>query len=189
MSLLRQVNAWLFDSAGTAIVADKSGGIRTNTELQSAVHDGVLFSYATHGAIAASTSLILLGRVGAKQVHFDGFDMDISQGPFLIEMFESPTITAVGTQQTPSRRNRANNTASTMLLYSGTTVSANGTLISDDLMLLAGQGVNILSGTATIDDGWVLKANTDYIIKLTNQAASETNYNANFAWHEPTYIV
>lgn len=168
---------------------DKSGGIRTNSELQSAVHDGNMYSFTSHGTLSAGSSLILLGRVGSKQVHFDGFDMDVSQGAFLVEFFEAPTITTVGTLQTTSNRNRASTTTATMSLYAGTTVSANGTLLADDLLLLVGQGSNVLSGTATIDDGWVLKANTDYIIKMTNQAASTTSYNAKFAWHEATYIV
>jgi hypothetical protein len=76
-----------------------------------------------------------------------------------------------------------------MLLYAGTTVSANGTLMADDLLLQIGNGNNVLSGSATIDDGWALKINTDYIIKLTNQAGSTTSYNAKFAWHEASYTV
>jgi hypothetical protein len=189
MSLLRQVNAWLFDGAGTAIVADKSGGIRVNNELQTAVHDGDLFSFSNNGTITAGSSIILLGKVGAKQVHFDGFVIDISQGAFLIEFFESPTVTSNGTAQTVSNRNRASLTTPTMALYSGTTVSADGTLIANDKLLSIGNGNNVISGSAGIDDSWVLKINTDYIIKLTNQAASTTSFNAKFVWHEPSYMV
>lgn len=187
MSLLRAIN--ISDGNGVKILSDKSGGLRTNTEVQSAVHDGNMFSFTSHGTITAGSSIILLGRTGAKQVHFDGFNMDISQGAFLVEMFESPTVTTTGSVQTVVNRNRASSTASTMLLYAGTTVSANGTMIADDQLLQIGTGNNVLSGTATIDDGWILKVNTDYIIKLTNQASSTTSYNAKFAWHEPSYIV
>ena len=61
--------------------------------------------------------------------------------------------------------------------------------MADDLMLLIGQGSNVLSGTASVSDGWVLKASTTYMIKLTNSAASTTSYNAKFSWHEATYNV
>jgi hypothetical protein len=189
MSLLRQVNAWLFDSVGTAIVLDKSGGIRITDNIQSALHDGNMYSFTNHGTIAAGASLILLVRIGYKQVHFDGFSMDISQSPFLIEMFEAPTVTTTGTLQTVSNRNRASANTPTMSLYTGAAVFANGTLIADDLLLIAGQGSNVLSGSSSIDNGWVLKANTDYIIKLTNQAGITTSYNTNLTWNEATYIV
>lgn len=181
--------AYVFDSNGTPIIADLSGSNRVVSEVQSAVHDGMSFSYSAHSSIAAGSSLILLGRTGSRQVHFDGFKCDISQTPFLIEFFEAPTVTTTGTLQSTQRRNRANTNASQMLVYSNATVSANGTLIDDDQLLLVGQGANVLSGTGTIEDGWVLKANTDYIIKLTNQAASTTNFNAKFSWHEATYLV
>lgn len=189
MSLLRQVNAWLFDSLGTSVILDKSGGFKTNNELQNAVHNGLAFSLTARGTLAAEGSLIVLGVTGNKQVHFDGFLCDISQGPFLLELFESPTVTALGTKQTSHRRNRANANVSLMLVYTGGTVSANGLLIADDLLLSAGQEVNVVGGSAGLDDGFVLKANTTYMIKMTNQATSVTSYNSKFSWHEADYIV
>lgn len=187
MSLIRAVN--IHDGDGVKIASDKSGGIRTSTEIQSAVHDGNMFSFTSHGTITTGSSIILLGRTGAKQVHFDGFNLELSQGLFLVEMFESPTVTTTGTLQTASNKNRVSSTTSTMSLYAGTTVSSNGTLIADDYLFSTGSGKNILSGTSTIGDGWILKVSTDYIIKLTNQAGSTTSYNANFAWHEPLYML
>jgi len=183
------VQVSLTDGAGAPIIADKSGGMRSISELQSAVHDGMMFGLSSHGTITAGASLILLGVIGTRQVHFDGFKCDISQTPFLIEFFESPTVTTLGTQVATRRRNRANANVSQMLVYSGGTVSANGALIDDDQLLLVGQGANVLNGTGTIEDGWVLKANTTYMIKLTNQASSTTSFNTKFAWHEAEYIV
>lgn len=168
---------------------DKSGGIRHISELQNAVHDGMAFGFSEHGTVLAGASLIMLGVTGALQVHFDGFLCDISQGPFLLELYEAPTVTALGTIQSSRRRNRSNPNVSKMLIYAGGTVSANGLLITDDLLLGIGQGSNVVNGTAGLDDGFVLKANTTYMIKMTNQAASTTSYNAKFSWHEATYTV
>ena len=177
------------DGAGTPIALDKSGGFKTISELQNAVHDGRAFGFSSNGTVTAGASLILLGVTGALQVHFDGFLCDISQGPFLLEFYEAPTVTTLGTIQPSRRRNRINTTVSEMLLYEGGTVSANGTLITNDLLLGIGQGSNIISGTAGLDDGFVLLPNTTYMIKMTNQAASTTSYNAKFAWHEAIYNV
>ena len=189
MSLLRQVNAWLFDSVGTGIVLDKSGGVHTVNELQNSVHDGLAFGLSSHSTLTAGSSLIMLGVTGTRQVHFDGFLCDVSQGQFLVELYESPTVTTLGTLQDSRRRNRINTNTSQMLVYAGGTVSANGTLISDDYIINIGQGNNIVGGTAGLDDGFVLKPSTTYMIKLTNQAGTTTTYNAKFAWHEATYTV
>lgn len=189
MSLLRQVNAWLFDSAGTPFVLDKSGNIPTVGELQNAVHNGMAYGFTKHGTIAATTTLIMLGVAGARQVHFDGFMCDISQGNFLLELWEAPTVATLGTQQVAQARNRASANTSQMLIYAGGTVSANGTLIHDDLLIAIGQGADVSGGTAGLDDGFVLKANTTYMIKMINNASSTTTYNAKFAWHEATYTV
>ena len=189
MSFLRQVNAWLFDSVGTPILLDKSGNVKIVGELQNAVHDGLAFGFTQHGTFAATSSLILIGVTGARQVHFDGFLCDISQGNFLLELWESPTVTTLGTNLTPRNRNRASSNTSQMLIYAGGTVSANGFLLHDDLLLAIGQGANVVGGTAGLDDGFVFKANTTYMIKMTNNAASTTSYNAKFAWHEAIYVV
>ena len=168
---------------------DKTGAVQTVNELQSAVHNGMAFGISQHGTIGAGLSLTMMGVTGALQVHFDGFVCDISQGNFLLELFESPTVTTLGSIQVTRRRNRSNPNVSQMLVYSGGTVSANGSLIMDDLLLNIGQGANVVSGTATIDDGFVLKANTTYMIKLTNLASSTTSYNAKFLWHESAIIL
>jgi len=140
MSLLRGVN--IHDANGVSFIADKSGGLRVNSEVQSAVHDGNMFSFTSHGTITAGSSIILLGRTGAKQVHFDGFNMDISQGAFLVEMFEAPTVTTTGSLQTSVNRNRVSTTTATMSLYAGATVSANGGLVIN--------AVASVNGTATV---------------------------------------
>lgn len=168
---------------------DKTGGLKAINELQSAIHDGMAFGISQHGTISAGVTLVMLGVTGNLQVHFDGFICDISQGNFLLELYEAPTVTTLGTLQATRRRNRSNTNVSQMLIYSGGTVSANGTLIMDDLLLNIGQGSNIVSGNASIDDGFVLKANTTYMIKLTNQASSTTSYNAKFVWHESTTVL
>lgn len=186
---LKEDGTYINTADAIANALDKSGGIRHISELQNAVHDGMAFGFSSHGTILAGASLILLGVTGALQVHFDGFLCDISQGPFLLELYEAPTVTTLGVQQSSRRRNRSNPNVSKMLIYAGGTVSANGLLIVDDLLLGIGQGANVVNGTAGLDDGFVLKANTTYMIKMTNQAATTTNYNAKFGWHEANYIV
>lgn len=175
------------DIISTAV--DKSGGIRAISEFQNAVHEGMAFSYTNHGSLNAGASMSFLGMTGALQVHFDGLEIAISQGAVLLEFYEAPTITNNGTAQTMRRRNRANPNRPTITVYANPTVSNNGLLLEDELFPQIGQGVNVLSGKVGLDEGWILSANTAYMIKLTNQAASATTFNVKFAWHEATYTV
>ncbi|HET8689348.1 MAG TPA: hypothetical protein VFM18_22285 [Methanosarcina sp.] len=168
---------------------DKSGGIRSITEFQNAVHSGYAFSFTNHGTMLAGASISFLGITGALQVHFDGLEIAISQGAVLLEFYEAPTITSNGTVMNMRRRNRANPNRPTINVYSNPTITANGTLLEDELFPQIGNGANVLSGNVGLDEGWVLSSNTSYLIKLTNQAATTTTYNVKFAWHEAPYIV
>ena len=190
MSLLRQVNAWLFDSAGTPITLDKSGGFKMVTEFQNAVHDGESFSYSTNQLGLANNGVVsMLGRTGSKQVHFDGFNIRTSSGPFRVQFYEAPTVSNAGTLLTSRRRNRVNPNTSLMAIYSTPTYSAAGILLDDDLIVEISQGANNNSGSGSVDDGWVLKANTDYLIVMTNLSGVALNWSAKFTWHEATYNI
>lgn len=178
------------DQSGNSVnLVDPIGGIRVFNEHQASIHDGNAYTYSAYGTILAGASLVMIGRVKAKQVHFDGFSVHLSQGDTLLEFFESPAISAVGTQQNARRKNRAINNTATMLVYSGSTVTSDGTLILVSKPPLTGGGAHIESAIDTIGEGWVLKENTDYMIRLTNQAASTTSYSVEFNWHESETIL
>ena len=190
MSLLRQINAWLFDSVGTPFVLDKSGHVSTVTEVQNAVHDGLAFSYSINATgLANGGTVSFLFRTGAKQVHFDGLGLDVSVAPVSITLHETPTVTTTGTLQTTRRRNRINTTVSLTTVYLNPTVSAVGTILDSQLIVNVSNGSNKVAGTASVEGGWVLKANTDYYILMTNSSGSSINYNMQFAWHEANYNV
>lgn len=177
------------DVVNLADAIDKSGGIRVITEFQAAVHDGMAFSYTSHGTLAAGASASFLGVTGSKQVHFDGLKIFISQGDLLLEFFENPTVSNNGTEQTMRRRNRANPNRPTITVYANPTVSATGILLEDENFPIIGQGANVESGSVGLDEGWILMANSKYMIRITNNAATSTKYNVKFAWHEADYLV
>lgn len=180
----------LNDGNGTPILADLSGGIPVITEFQSAVHNGESFCYSANQIGLTNTStVVLLGRTGAKQVHFDGFSVRASQAPFRIQFYEAPTVSNAGTILTSRRRNRSNANTSLMAIYQTPTYSASGILLDDDLIVETSQGNNQNSGGGSVDDGWVLKANTDYLIVMTNLSGATINWSAKFTWHEATYNV
>ena len=180
----------LTDGAGTLIILDKSGAFKTVTEFQNAVHDGESFSYSANQiGLTNNSTVVLLGRTGAKQVHFDGFNVRVSQAPFRIDLYEAPTVSNAGTLLTSRRRNRVNTNTSLMAIYQTPTYSDAGILLDDELIVESSQGNSLNSGGASFDDGWVLKANTDYLIVMTNLSGVTVNWSAKFTWHEAAYNV
>lgn len=188
MSNIRAVN--LYDANGTPFVLDKSGNIKVVNELQNAIHDGLAFSYSMNAVgLANNGTVSMLLRTGAKQVHFDGLSLDVSQAPVSLLLYEAPTVTTTGTLQATRGRNRINTNVSVMTVYLTPTVSSAGLLLDTQLIVTASQGNSKVAGTAEVDEGWVFKANTDYYILMTNSSGAAINYNTQLTWHESIYNV
>jgi len=172
-----------------AMAIDPMNGVFIVDEEQHAIHEGNAYSYSTHGTINAGASLTLLGRIGNKQVHFDGMNVDFQSGGVLLEFLEAPTITNVGTAQTVRRKNRATVKDNVLDVYLGATTTG-GTIVFDSLPpIVSGQGNKTESASSGVVKGWVLKANTDYIMKFTNTNAVSVTFDANFGWHESSVIL
>lgn len=175
-------------------VTDELGGIITYNEQNHAIHKGLTYTVGGHDTLAASPAAgykyAFLGRVGDKQVHFDGFDAKFEQGGVHIHLFESPTVTDPGTPIAPKRKNRAVNIPATMLTYAQPTVSAEGESIYDTLPPLTGGGANVQPTNGSISEGWLLKENTDYLFVLENTSLIKTvDFDVVFEWHESDIIL
>lgn len=168
---------------------DQLGGVIVYDEEQHAIHSGDAYSFSTHGTLASAGVLTLLGRIGNKQVHFDGMNVDFQSGGILLEFIEAPTVTATGTIQSVRRKNRVSVKANILDVYLGATATG-GTIIFDSLPpVVSGQGNKTESATSGVVKGWVLKSNTDYIIRFTNTNLVTVTFDANFGWHESSVLL
>lgn len=173
----------------TADSYDPLGGISVYNEMQTSIHRGESFGFSAYGTLAIGASSTLIGRVTSKEVHFDGMSIDLANGGVLLEFIEAPTVSVLGTAQSARRKNRAIANTATMGVYSGATITG-GTLVFSSLPpLVSGQGNSKIESSTAIEDGWVLKRNTDYAIRLTNQSGIATAWNASFGWHESNIIL
>lgn len=176
----------VIDTAGSY---DPLGGVSVYNEKQTSIHHGESFGFSAHGSLAIGASITLIGRVTSKEVHFDGMGIDLANGGILLEFIEAPTVSVLGTPQSSRRKNRAIANTATMSIYSGATVTG-GTLVFSSLPpLVSGQGNSKIESSAAIEEGWVLKRNTDYAIRLTNQSGIATAWNASFGWHESNIVL
>ncbi|MCW8932205.1 MAG: hypothetical protein OQL19_18470 [Gammaproteobacteria bacterium] len=167
-------------------IVDEVGGLVVIDEVISNIHSGFAFGIDASGTLAASSSLVLLGDVGDKEVHFNQIDGNFSQGNIRITLYEAPTITANGTPLTPYALNRANIQANTIQVYSAPTVTANGTSIGSKFLPLSGGGANTQPVNGSIANSRVLKRNTKYLMVITNETTNDTvDFGVNIVWTEP----
>lgn len=126
----------------------------------------------------------MLGKVGAIPVHFHGLSVTSNQGTLKIELFESPTVSANGTPYSPKNRNRISTRISSMAVFTAPTITSDGTKLMERIIPQVGGGAHESGGDSGVVGEWVLKPNTDYIIKITNEATSTTTYGASFFYYE-----
>ena len=127
----------------------------------------------------------LLGRVGAKEVHFDHFHIDTSKGFITINLYEAPTVSVVGTPVPAANRKRSSLNTPTMLTYVSPITSANGLMLEETRLFdTGGQGSHLVQGSGGIDADWVLKSNTDYMFTITNNDSTAVTFSGHFIWAE-----
>lgn len=189
--ILKEDNSVVNMADTIAGALDPLEGFAVYNEMQHSIHKGEAFGYSANGTLTNGASLVLLGRVGAKQAHFDGLDIDLSSGGVLVELIEAPTVSSAGTLLLARRKNRAIGTSAsnTMIIYSGATITGGAVIFDSKPPLVSGQGNSVNSAKSSIEDGWILKQNTDYSIRITNQSGASVIYNTSFGWHESSIIL
>jgi len=158
-------------------IVDDYGPLKVVGIEHTAVHDGKSFTYAgAANAIPAGASVYFLGRTGDVTAHLFEFFIKSDQAPMTVQFFEGATVTAPGTEQTPLNRNRQLMTPSTMGVFAGSTVSADGT----ELILARILGDQKTVTSTNLGGEWLLKKNTDYVFKITNNSNQNANIAAGF---------
>lgn len=141
-----------------------SKGVILIDTVHARIHAGMLFAAdLVDVALAGAASLEMLVRTAVGMpVH-----MRISTnagGDARIRLFEAPTTTADGTPLALKDRNRITNNTATALVFSAPTVTVDGTSLLD--------AVQPASKGASFEafGEFVLAANTDYLVRVTNLA-------------------
>ena len=98
---------------------------------------------------------------------------------FTVEIFEAPTTSADGSGVTEVNRNRKGTPASsTLVAFTGPTVTGAGTSI----------GAQTVPAAASVEAGeteeYVLAADTDYLVRITNDDAGSQTLGVKVLWTE-----
>lgn len=147
------------------------------------IHEGDSYNFCETILLGngATQDYILTTPNTTKWSHF-GYIIDFNDGAGTFEIYEGTN--RVGTTlQSVFNRNRNSSNTNTSTVHKGQTDgTTDGTKIC---MRRAGSG-KTLSGSAGSNMERVLKQNTKYLIRLTNNTTSNNNVSVEFDWYEHT---
>lgn len=151
------------------------------------IHYGKAFTCEIQAlALAGSASKIIRFKTPAiKYVHLRPTSISTSANKIKVEFFEEPTITANGTAKTCYNRNRISSNLGTVIIGEDATVSADGNLLFRYGAGSTGSPQSRSGGSVSGDaDEWVLKQDTEYILKITNYPSTATDVFIGLFWYE-----
>lgn len=164
-------------------ITDKTSGASVITPLSHThIHDGRFYevSYKTPDGspLADNANLDFLFRPNTAHCHFSFGP--VAASPIEVLFYEAPTITNVGTSLSVVGLNRIRSIAPAAVAYRDPTVSAVGNLLQNTLQVW---GLSQLT-PAFPEAPWVLRLNTDYLIRITNRAGSAQDTGIIIQWFE-----
>ncbi len=151
------------------------------------IHDGSHYIFRSYETVAknGNKEILIVTPNTTKWGHVTiGFFLSTSTT--LIELFEGVTTSANGTLANSRNRNRNFTDNNTVLLYDDPTVTDGavaGNVIQDGMF---GSGKNSFGGGARDNEEVVLKQNTKYLFRATEQNVSAVIFNYYFDWYEHT---
>lgn len=162
------------------------------TEPHALAHLGFVFHSARkHTGLADTASTDILVRVPAGTYpHFHRLRLSVGSGPVDINVYEGATITGVGTAMAMNNTNRNSTLTPNTLIYHTPTNSDLGTEIHTQWIPPTGAGVGMRDvGFANAESGeeWLLKPNTDYLIRITNLSGAAIDFLIEMLWYELRY--
>lgn len=102
-------------------------------------------------------------------------------GPITITLYENPTVSADGTEQTAPNMSRYSTNTTTVTLYKGPTVTGVGTYLESDTLFAAKK-----DGAGSTTDNpleWILKHSNTYLLRINNGSGGATDVHVKIQWY------
>lgn len=154
------------------------------------IHDGFMYSIEhSQGNVANGASLdILLSVPAVTFPHLRQIGVRVEDTPCTLFFYEDVETSNDGSSLSVYNRNRnSSNTPSTVATV-GPTVSDTGTELEQRLLPTSG-GFFSVAGVAAegFSEEWVLKPDTKYLWRVTNNAGSAIDITVDILWYEIDY--
>lgn len=146
------------------------------------LHQGQMYSYATSTTVAGSTTIYFLITAPASTISH--FKWSASATQTSSAQFYEDATAGGGTALSTRNRNRNSSATSSVALASSPTVTTDGTLLSAHSLVASKR-----EGGELQNDEWELKYSTKYLIKLTNDAVTDTIFDLELSWSEFNNVI
>lgn len=123
--------------------------------------------------------------------HLNRVNFSVGAGDIDIESYEGATASDNGVALTSFNTNRNSGNTPGMVVYTGPTLTDDGTNIHVAWVppTVSGVGQSNPDGVADVDAGeeWILKPSTNYMIRLTNNSGETIAFRYEYHWYEIDY--
>jgi hypothetical protein len=172
----------LADIMGDAV--DVSKALKVIDLEHSKIHQGYGWNVSIEsGSISSAASFYVLFRVTDGSPHLRSYGVTVSDAPVTVRLFENPTVTATGAEAAIRNRKRSATDVNGIEVYTGPTVTADGTLLETDLLPSGGNKVG--GNTGSFYEEWILEEG-DYVLKITNGSNNTITAVINAFWYTTT---
>ena len=167
-----------------------TGAIKCIDYPHAEVHSGSAYTIANTISIAAAAtaSFILETPNTTKWAHLT-FQATALSGPATFELYEGVSANADGTLATPINNNRNSTKTSGLVVRLNPTGISGGSLLSKAQTGSAGSGffsTGLSGGMISRDSEYILKQNTKYEIRITNDHTDPQVFSYQNNWYEHT---
>lgn len=153
------------------------------------VKNGLQFEFGTQATtVATGANLDILFVTGAKPVIIKDRAISFNGAGIAAVVYETPTVSANGTALFVGNLSRIAPQSTTISAYQGPTVSNAGTQISAPNASIGStaQGQSVTGTFSTGGAERILKPNTSYLLRITNNDTSSCKIAVYVTWYEGT---
>lgn len=144
--------------------------------------DGEFYFAHEEITLASGTNREYLIKIGANDVMlFSDISVD---GNATSDIYEGPTTSADGTSMTIYNILRSSGNTPNLTLFHTPTLSADGTLLEQERVFSSAGGTMEIGTIREVEGlGWGLAANTNYLIRVTNDVGGDEEVLSTFAFY------
>lgn len=160
-------------------------GLVTIDTVHSRIHQGIFYTAnALDLTLADNASITFLIRTADNQgAHAN--PLGIAGGDAELTFFEAPTVTGAGTPLSTINKNRFSSNEAKTLVFLTPSLSADG-LELDDHLIVGGVGpVQSVGGSGGFENEWILKTDTEYVLRITNRSGAPQPVHLQLDFYEP----
>jgi hypothetical protein len=148
-------------------------------------HEGKVFSvgYDT-SSLSNNSSINILIKTLTNTPHIT--IAGVMGGDGLMEVFEDVTYSVIGTALTPFNHNRSSNRTTTVTFHHTPTITSTGTRLDGNRYIPGGVGGHAVgSGGVQWEQEIIFKANSNYLVRLTNVSGQSSRAEMHIIYYEP----